>query len=237
MGIFTRFKDIVSANINAMLDHAEDPEKMIKLMVREMEDTLVELKAACAQTMATRAKTVRELDAAAARMETWLDRAELAVAKGRDDLAREALVEKRRQAERVEQLEAEAVALDELVAQSREDIEALEEKLAHAKEKRRALVQRHIRANTAIRAREDMRRADGSDAMRRFEQFENRIERIEAEAELAKPPHAAGLEEEFAVLESDGDIEAELKTLKAGGAKAVREQTLQEAAEAPKEQS
>ena len=93
MGIFTRFKDIVSANLNSMLDKAEDPEKLIRLMIREMEETLVELKAACAGNMAGVARIRRELEAARARVATWDDRARLAVDRGRDDLAREALVE------------------------------------------------------------------------------------------------------------------------------------------------
>ncbi len=100
MGIFTRFRDIVSANINAMLDRAEDPEKLIRLMIREMEDTLVELKASCACAMAETRKVERLLAEARDRERQWEDRAELAVRKGRDDLAREALTEKRRYADR-----------------------------------------------------------------------------------------------------------------------------------------
>ena len=89
MGIFTRFRDIVSANINAMLDKAEDPEKLIKLMIREMEDTLVELKASCAQVMANSKRAQRQLDEARSKRQYWAKNAELAVNKGRDDLARE----------------------------------------------------------------------------------------------------------------------------------------------------
>ena len=96
MGIFTRFTDIISSNINAMLDKAEDPEKMIKLMIREMEDTLVELKASCASVIAESKKMQRRLDEINARKSLWEDRVSLAVEKGRDDLAREALVEKKR---------------------------------------------------------------------------------------------------------------------------------------------
>ncbi|TVM16622.1 phage shock protein A [Oceanidesulfovibrio indonesiensis] len=216
MGIFTRFKDIVSANINAMLDRAEDPEKLIKLMVREMEDTLVELKAACAATMADRSRAARELADVQERVDTWSARAELAVQKGRDDLAREALMEKRRHQERADHLEEELTKLDALVEQSQDDIQALEEKLEIAQEKKRLLVQRHIRANSQKRANEDIRRADSQDAILRFEQFEQRIERMEAEAEMSRPRRRSSLEEEFAKLESDGDIEEELKNMKQG---------------------
>lgn len=216
MGIFTRFKDIVSANINAMLDRAEDPEKLIKLMVREMEDTLVELKAACAATMADRSRAARELADVQERVDTWSARAELAVQKGRDDLARDALMEKRRHQERADHLDEELTKLDALVEQSQNDIQALEEKLEIAQEKKRLLVQRHIRANTQKRANEDIRRADSQDAILRFEQFEQRIERMEAEAEMSRPRRRSSLEEEFAKLESDGDIEEELKNMKQG---------------------
>ena len=96
MGIFTRFRDIISSNINAMLDKAEDPEKLIRLMIREMEDTLVEIKSACAGVMAGGKKIKRQLDGLGTRAQYWEEKAELAVNKGRDDLAREALVEKRK---------------------------------------------------------------------------------------------------------------------------------------------
>src|SRR5512136_2809831 len=107
MGIFTRFRDIVNSNINAMLDKAEDPEKLIKLMIREMEDTLVELKASCAGVMAGSKKIERNISEVKARVEYWAEKAPLAVSKGRDDLAREALIQKKKYAERVTALEAE----------------------------------------------------------------------------------------------------------------------------------
>ena len=105
MGIFTRFRDIINSNINAMLDKAEDPEKLIKLMIREMEDTLVEIKAACAGVIARSKKTGRHLEEVLSRAGVWEERAGLAVTKGRDDLAREALLEKRKFAERADTLD------------------------------------------------------------------------------------------------------------------------------------
>jgi phage shock protein A len=214
MGVFTRFKDIISSNINSMLDKAEDPEKMIKLMIREMEETLVELKAACAGHMADRKKVTRELDEVDDRVETWEKRARMAVEKGREDLAREALMEKRRWRERADALEHEQARFDALIDQSQEDIAALEEKLNAAREKERLLVQRHIRADTKRRAQRDIRRAASGDSVRRFEEFEQRIERMEAEADLVNMARSPDLEEEFTVLESDEDIERELAELK-----------------------
>lgn len=215
MGVFSRFADIISSNINSMLDKAEDPEKMIRLMIREMEETLVELKAGCAALMADRKRVGRELESVLAEVEKWNNRAELAVEKGREDLAREALVEKRRIQERAEHLEAEATRFDALVDQAQDDIARLEEKLASAVEKQRLLVQRHIRANTKKRAEQDIRRAAGGDATLKFEQFEQRIERMEAEAGMVNPPQRpTSLEDEFDLLEGSEDIESELEELK-----------------------
>ena len=112
MGIFTRFRDIVSSNINAMLDSAEDPEKLIKLMIREMEDTLIEIKASCAGVMAERKKEQRQLEEIEARAKHWGEKAELAVRKGRDDLAREALLQKRSYMSRKVSFEKEVADLD-----------------------------------------------------------------------------------------------------------------------------
>lgn len=213
MGVFTRFKDIVSSNLNAMLDHAEDPEKMVRLMIREMEETLVELKANCAGSMAEAKKIRRQLDEVDKRATSWSSRAELAVDKGRDDLAREALLEKRRHDERSEAIRRELEGVDALTAQAQEDIDQLEQKLAAAKEKQRLLIQRHHRARDHKRSRDDLRKAESADVIRRFEYFEQNIERMEAEAELAGPRQVS-LEEEFSRLENDHDLEAELAALK-----------------------
>lgn len=225
MGIFTRFRDIVSSNISAMLDRAEDPEKLIKLMIREMEDTLVEIKASCAGVMANSKKTQRTLDEIRSREGLWKERAELAVVKGRDDLAREALVEKRRHSEKAESLEKELIELNTLTAQYHEDIQQLEDKLGSAREKQRILAQRHIHANRKKRAQQEIRRLDSSEAVIKFEELENRIERMEAEADLVnfgkKPP----IETEFSKLSVDDDIEKELQRLKSSRAKKDEKQT------------
>ena len=137
MGIFTRLSDIISSNINSMLDKAEDPEKLIRLMIQEMEDTLVEIKVACAQVMAARKKVERELDEARRRHDQWADKARLAVDKGREDLAREALMEKRRYRERSETLDGEAIQCTAIIEQYQSDMTQLEDKLAKAKETQR----------------------------------------------------------------------------------------------------
>jgi len=226
MGIFTRVSDIIHSNINAMLDKAEDPEKLIRLMIQEMEDTLVEIKASCAGAMATKKKVQRELDEALTRADQWGNKAQLAVNKGRDDLAREALVEKRRYRERAGALEREASECDALVEQYQDDIVQLEDKLKLAQEKRRILVQRHIRAQRSKRVQAGIRRIDSTDTLIRFEQFENRIERLEAEADLVNLSRKPALEEELARLEGDEEIEQELQALRASAPKKTEERPL-----------
>lgn len=214
MGIFTRFRDIVSANINAMLDRAEDPEKMIKMMIREMEDTLIELKSACAGVIAGRKKLQRRLDEISERQTLWTQRAQLAVEKGRDDLAREALQEKRRFTEMTERLEHEISEHSGLINQYHEDVRALEAKLTSAKEKKRMLIERHRKARNKKRAQEDIRRMDSSETMARFEHLENRIERMEAEADMVNFGTTAGVAEQFDTLATDEEIEKELARMK-----------------------
>ena len=216
MGIFTRFRDIVSSNMNAMLDQAEDPEKMIKLMIREMEDTLVELKVSCAGVIAGRKKVERRLDEVVARERLWAERASLAVHRGKDDLAREALVEKRRFAGMAEALRQEIADHGSLIEQYQSDMLELEDKLAGAKEKRNLLVQRHRRATGKKRAQEEIRRMDSSESMARFEKLESRIEQMEAEADLVNFGRKPTSDDQFADLGRDEEIEKELEKIKAG---------------------
>lgn len=215
MGIFTRLSDIISSNINSMLDRAEDPEKLIRLMIQEMEDTLVEIKVACANAIATRKKVERELQEVTNRAQQWEAKATLAVSKGREDLAREALMEKRRYRERRETLENETQQCESVIEQYRRDITQLEDKLRSARDKQRILVQRHVQANKRKQAENHIRRLDSTDTLVRFEQFENRIERMEAEADLVNFARKPTIEEEFARLEKDEAIEEELLALKA----------------------
>ena len=214
MGIFTRFRDIISSNINAMLDKAEDPEKLIKLMIREMEDTLVEIKTACAGVMASEKKIQRQLDSHKVRAQYWEEKAALAVNKGRDDLAREALIEKRKFSRRAETLNQDLVEQDLLIEQYQADIRQLEDKLKSARDKQRMLVQRQVHAKKKIQAQQEMRRIDSSETMIKFDELENHIERMEAEADLVNFGKKTSLEDELERLAVDEDIENELKALK-----------------------
>jgi phage shock protein A len=214
MGIFTRVRDIINANINAMLDKAEDPEKLVKMMIREMEDTLVEIKANCAAAMATKKKIAREMELTLQHAKNWGGKAELAVEKGREDLAREALMEKRRFVERAEALENELEQAKGLVTQYQNDIMQLEDKLGAAREKQRILVERHRHVQQKRRAEESIRRFDTSSVVHRFEAFEERIDRMEADADLVNKYRSSSLEEEFANLEGDDEIERELDEIR-----------------------
>lgn len=214
MGIFTRFRDIISSNINAMLDKAEEPEKLIRLMIREMEDTLVEIKTACAGVMAGSKKIQRRLEDLRERVGYWEEKAELAVDKGRDDLAREALIEKRKFSRQTDSLENELAEHEDLIRQYQDDIRQLEEKLKSARDKQRMLVQRHIHAQSKIRAQKEIRRVDSSETIIKFDELENRIERMEAEADLVNYGRKTSLEEEFERLSVDEEIENELQALK-----------------------
>ena len=224
MGIFTRVRDIANSNVNAMLEKAENPEKLIKLMIREMEDTLVEVKASCAGAMATQKRLERESAAAQGRVDGWVRKSELAMDKGREDLAREALIEKRRHGQRAVALEEELAQCAALVDQYQADIMQLEDKLASVREKQRMLLQRQAQAQQRKRKEVLVRKADTGAAVVKFEGLEQRIERMESEADLVNFGRKPSIEEEFARLEDDEEIERELDALRAAAKKPDEDQ-------------
>ena len=214
MTIFSRFKDIISSNINALLDKAEDPEKLLKLMIREMEDTLVEIKASCAGAMAARKQTERELAELNAQATCWAERAKFAVSKDREDLAREALAEKHAYTKRAESVTEEFTQHEDLVTQYQRDISELEAKLEQAQIKFRLLVERHIHANKQQQAQNNIRHSKSKEAMMKFEQFENRIDRMEANASLTNVKKTPTFEETLSEFQTNEELEKELTNLK-----------------------
>jgi phage shock protein A len=214
MSIFTRFRDIVNSNINGMLDRAEDPQKLIRMMIHEMEDTLVEIKSASAAVMANIRKNERQLEVERGRINYWKEKAELSVFKGLENLAREALLEKRKYTRRVESLESERTEFNLLIDQYKEDMLQLEEKLKSARKKEKILIQRHIHANNQKRAQEEMRRFEDCDVFLKFDELENRIERMEAEADLVNFGKKPALHTEMEKMAVDEEIEKELLALK-----------------------
>ena len=216
MGIFTRVRDIVNSNVNAALDKAENPEKLVKHMIREMEDTLIEIKAACASSMAGQKKAERDVENAEALAEHWSNRAEMAVDRGRDNLAREALRARQRFIDESDMTRETADQLTNLVDQYKSDIVQIEQKLAIARNRQRAFVQRHVHAVQKKKAQLQIRKLDTSSAIVRFDEFQERLDRAEADSELVNygRPQPQSLEGEFRKIEQDETIEKELNELK-----------------------
>ena len=213
MGVFSRFLDIVNANINSLLDKAEDPEKMIKLMMQEMEDTLIELKSSCAAKMASRAKSERTYKDALAAVERWQQRAELAIAKAREDLAREALLEKKRASAALDELAADIAGYDELIKVAKDEIRQIEGKLASVKQKYQMMDERSRRAREEKAAQETLSRAGDDATASRFSDFEEQIDRMQAANELNRFTSST-LDEKFRDLEEMDDIDAEIAELR-----------------------
>ena len=212
MGIFSRFKDIITSNINSMLDDAEDPEKLIRLMLREMEETLVELKSGCAATMAEADKAAKVEREAEEEVRQWERRAELALRADREDMAREALAEKIQAQEKAAQLTRNREEYDHMVDKCREDIQILEERIVNTRERQRLLIERHNQARMRHQAHQTISSADNADVMRRFAELEQRINRMENEGELSTPRpscHSA-----FRDMERDAAIDEELAALR-----------------------
>jgi len=214
MGIFTRFSDIVNSNINAILDKAEDPEKIVRLMIQEMEDTLVEVRSAAARSIADKKDLNRKLESLDREQTEWDDKAELAVRKGREDLAKAALVEKSRVSAAVDALKRDYVAVDEGLAKLNEDIARLEAKLEDAKARQKALLARHKTAHSRLQARKKIYDYKIDDAMVRFEQYTRRIDDVEGRIEAYDLGLPKDLNHEFASLEAEESVQKELDDLK-----------------------
>jgi phage shock protein A len=214
MGIFSRFSDIVNANINAVLEKAEDPEKIIRLMIQEMEDTLVEIRSAAAKCIADRKELTRHIAHLENENQEWARRAELAVRRDREDLARAALVEKQAIADQVEHMNGELENLDGQLEKFNADITQLQGKLTDAKTRQRSIVIRHKTASSQLSARKHIHSDRLDEMLYRFENAERRIDRVESEAEAIAMGRGANLADEIAGLEDDDRVEAELEKLK-----------------------
>ena len=214
MGIFTRFSDIVNSNINAILDKAEDPEKIVRLMIQEMEDTLVEVRSAAARSIADKKDLNRKLSVLEREEREWENKAELALRKGREDLAKAALVEKSRTTAAADAIRADYEAVDEGLTKLNEDISRLEAKLQDAKARQKALLARHKTANSRLAARRKIHDYKIDDAMVRFEQYTRRIDDVEGRVEAYDMGLPKDLNHEFAGLEAEETIQRDLDALK-----------------------
>ncbi len=206
MGIFTRFKDIVNSNINSLLDKAEDPEKMLRLMISEMEDTVIDLKSTTSSRMAEAIRLDNKIKEAEDTVKRWEKRAELALLKGKEDLAREALIEKKSSSEEAERIKKSLVALKNTIEEGKNEIATLEEKIRSSKEKLETL------KRESQKAREREKETVNLNA--RFEDLENRINRMNAYTELNRVKEEESLETKFKTMERDEKIEEELLRMK-----------------------
>ena len=214
MGIFTRFSDIVNSNINAILDKAEDPEKIVRLMIQEMEDTLVEVRSAAARSIADKKDLNRKLETMEREQQEWDVKAELAIRKGREDLAKAALVEKSRATAAAELIRSDYVAIDEGLNKLNDDISRLEQKLQDAKARQKSLLARHKTAASRLAARRKIHDYKIEDAMVRFEQYTRRIDDVEGRIEAYDLGLPKDLNHEFASLEAEESVAQELYELK-----------------------
>lgn len=216
MGIFSRLSDIINANLNSLLEKAEDPEKIIRLMVQEMEDTLVELRSQAAKCIADKKERSRFLQRLEQEQLDWERKAELALDKGREDLAKAALLEKSALNAKVEGVQHELQHLDEQLERFNDDIGRLQVKLNDAKARQRTLVMRHKHAGTQLRARQQVHSDKIDDILFKFESAERRIEDLESRAEsLDIGRRHTSVAEELANLENEDQVKDELERLKA----------------------
>jgi len=214
MGVFSRLSDIVNSNINSMLDRAEDPEKIVRLIIQEMEDTLVEVRSNAALALADRKEVGRKKDEFLRRGKEWETKAELAIGKGRDDLAKGAIAAKRKAEEMVDLLEQELKAIERTVSKTNDDLAKLQAKLKEARAKQRSLELRRNAASDSVRIAEQVHDGRIDEALARFDRYERRIDELEAESESWALGRPRTLEDEFAELEAEDAVNAELDELK-----------------------
>lgn len=215
MGIFSRLADIINSNLNSILDRAEEPEKIIRLVIQEMEDTLVEVRSTAAKTIAEKKEANRRLARLAEAQQGWQEKAELALSKGREDLAKGALVEKSKLAEAAAMLQEELEELEAMLQQGEADIGKLESKLREAKAKQQSLAARHETATSRLKVRRNLYDGRVDDAFARFEQVEKKLDAKEGEVEAFDLGRRKSLAEEISELAAESAIEDELTALKA----------------------
>ena len=214
MGIFSRMSDIINANVNALLDKAEDPEKMVRLMIQEMEETLVEVRTQSARLIADKKEVARQQARLQSEATEWGRKAELALSKDREDLAREALREQIEAADQADLLEAELDQIARSIDGLTGDVEALQQKLLDAKTRRKALILKSETAQSRKGVRRQLHGVNLDEAMSKFDVFERRIDELEGELE-AYDIGKRSLADEIEALEADEEIDAALAALRA----------------------
>ncbi len=215
MSVFKRFSDVLNSNVNAMLDKAENPEKLVRMIISEMENTLLNVRTESAKTIADKKEMERQIKNFEAEIESWQKRAELALAKGREDLAKQALQEKHRIEQAIEAQTKEFALLEVAIERLDHDIAKLQSKLNEAVARRKAIVARHetVKATIHLRKRIDTKNID--EALNRFDRFEKRMDELEAEVEAMDLGRNVSLSQQIDSLQDDEDLDRELDQLKA----------------------
>lgn len=220
MGIFSRTRDIIAANVTDLLDKAEDPAKMIRMIILEMEETLVEVRATAARNIADQKEMRRHITKLEKLEESWTEKAELALSKDREDLAKAALVERQKATDMTDQLQTEIGALDEALKSSEADISKLQAKLREARTRQNAIMTRLESAHNRIKVREAYAGSKVEEAFSRFDVLERRVDFAEGRADaLYMGQEPKSLEEEINELKSSEKVDAALEALKASVAK------------------
>lgn len=214
MGIFSRFTDIINANINSILDKAEDPEKMVRLIIQEMEETLVEVRTQSAKLIADKKELGRRADRLTKEAEDWENKAEIALSKEREDLARSALKEKTAALEEKASMESDLEQIEMNLEKLSGDIGQLQQKLVDAKTRQKALIMRGKTAQSRMGVKRQLHDVSVDEAMSKFDRYERRIDDLEGEIE-AYDLGQKNLSDEIAELESDDKVDEELEKLKA----------------------
>ncbi len=214
MSVFKRFSDVLNSNVNAMLDKAENPEKLVRMIISEMENTLLNVRTESAKTIADKKEMERQIKNFEAEIESWQKRAELALDKGRDDLAKQALQEKHRIEQAIEAQTKEFATLEVALERLDHDIAKLQSKLDEAVARRKAIVARHdtVRATIHLRKRIETKNID--EALSRFDRFEKRMDQMEAEVEAMDLGRNVSLGQQIDSLQDDDDLDKELEALK-----------------------
>lgn len=215
MSIFSRLTDIVQSNLNNLLDRAEDPEKLIRLIIQEMEDTLVEVRSSTVKIIAEKKEIERRVADLHRERDEWDRKAEVALTRDREDLAKGALLAKSKVAEQADALAGQLVQVEAALAKANDDIAGLQAKLTDAKTREKALVVRGQTAANRVKLRTALHDERINDALSRFEQVERNLDELEGRAESFDLGRTKSLTEEIAELEASQKVEDDLAALKA----------------------
>lgn len=213
MGIFSRFADIVNSNITSLLDKAEDPMKMVRLIIQEMEDTLVEVRSNSARILAHKKEVQRRISRVEQQVNDWQAKAELALNKDREDLARAALMEKQKSAELAATLNEEMAGIEEQLDLLKNEIQQLQSKLDDARARQKSMVMRKETASSRLQVKKQLDSSTAQNSIEKFENYERRIEDVEAQVE-SYDVGKRNLQDEFAELAAQDEINSELEALK-----------------------